>query len=104
MSDHKSHFGAETALILGNAIAAVYPDFNVDGYVKEVEIEVEELEIKDRVMKMALGLKKRLPSEYPKAVQILVDGLGDEISGGEGMFTEGLISQADQSAPPGKSS
>lgn len=89
MSEHKLHFGAESAEILGKEIIAVYPDFDLDGYVKEVEAEVEGLELKDRVMKMAIGLRKRLPQHYPTAVQILVDSLGDEIAGGEGMFTDG---------------
>lgn len=89
MSEHKLHFGAESAEILGKEIIAVYPDFDLDGYIQEVAIKVEGLELKDRVMKMALALKKRLPPYYPTAVGILVDSLGDEIEGGEGMFTEG---------------
>ncbi len=89
MSEHKLHFGAETAAILGEQIMSVYPVFDLDGYVNEVAVEVEGLELKDRVMKMTLALQKRLPQDYPTAVQILVNSLGDEIAGGEGMFTEG---------------
>lgn len=89
MSDHKSHFNAETAALLASTITPVYPQFDTDGFVKEVDAEMEGLEIKDRVMKMAESLKKRLPAHYPDAVQLLVDSLGDEIEGQEGMFTEG---------------
>lgn len=89
MSEHKSHFNAETAALLASTIVPVYSQFDSAGFVKEVEAEMEGLEIKDRVMKMAIALKKRLPANYPEAVQVLVDSLGDEIEGQEGMFTEG---------------
>lgn len=89
MSEHKLQFGAESAEILGKTIVESYPDFDLAGYVKEVEAEVEGLELKDRVMKMTVALRKRLPDDYKHAVQILVDSLGAEIEGDDGMFTEG---------------
>ena len=89
MSEHKFQFGTEAATILSQDIVKSHPEFDAQGYVDEVTREVEGLELKDRVMRMTTALRTRLPSEYSAAVQVLVDSLGPEIQGQDGMFTEG---------------
>lgn len=86
---HKDWFDRDCALRLGHAIHANYAAFNTEDYADEVDAGVSELELKDRVLLMATGLRQRLPSDYAEAAAILTASLGDPLPGETGMFTEG---------------
>lgn len=87
----KNHFDGASARALGESIRRVYPGFDVDGYAVEVAGLVGPLELKERVLVMAKGLRDRLPEDYPGAVGVLVSSLEAEALGeGEGMFNEGF--------------
>ncbi|GHC82982.1 hypothetical protein GCM10007079_23720 [Nocardiopsis terrae] len=83
----KKHFTGETATILGDRIQASLPHFDTRGYAAEVDRRVPGLELKDRVLILAEGLRSRLPESYPKALEVLGSTLGDELPEGRGMFT-----------------
>lgn len=82
----KRHFNGEAARLIGGKIRAVHPDFDVEDYAAEVDKRIPGLELKDRVLVLAEGLRARLPEEYTKAVPILLAILEDELAEGEGMF------------------
>ncbi|MEU3016320.1 MULTISPECIES: DNA alkylation repair protein [unclassified Nocardiopsis] len=87
----KHHLDGASARVLGASVRRVYPGFDVDDYAAEVESLVPPLELKDRVLVMARGLRDRLPDDYPKAVGVLVASLDEEVLGeGAGMFNEGF--------------
>ncbi|WP_236568048.1 MULTISPECIES: DNA alkylation repair protein [unclassified Nocardiopsis] len=83
----KKHFTGETATILGRRLQKVLPDFDTPGYAAQVDRRVTGLELKDRVLVLAEGLRSRLPVDYPEALELLRGTLGDELPEGRGMFT-----------------
>ncbi len=86
---HKDWFDRDCAVRLGAAVKANYAAFDSEGYADEVDNGVAELELKDRVLFMASGLRDRLPKDYIKAAEILKASLGTPLQGETGMFTEG---------------
>ena len=86
----KKHFDGATARVLGDSIRAVFPEFDVESYAVEVDREVGPLELKDRVLVMARGLRDRLPAHYPEAVAVLVASLKDPLGEDAGMFNDGF--------------
>lgn len=86
----KNRFDGASARALGESIRRVYPSFDVDGYAVEVAGRVGPLELKDRVLVMAEGLRDRLPGRYPDAVGVLVASLDRELGEDGGMFNEGF--------------
>ena len=86
----KKHFDGAAARRLGEPIREVFRDFDVDSYAAEVDRRVGPLELKDRVLVMAQGLRERLPEHYPDAVAILVSSLPDPLGESDGMFKEGF--------------
>lgn len=85
----KYYFDKELARLLADKIIEVYPDFNSEDFIKDVDKSVGDLELKDRVAVIAQGLHTHLPNEYPQALSILLQILGPENSKETGMFTEG---------------
>lgn len=86
----KKYFDGSAARRLGESIQAVRPDFDVDSYAAEVDRRVGPLELKDRVLVMAQGLRDRLPEHYPEAVAVLVASLREPLSEEAGIFNEGF--------------
>lgn len=86
---HKDWFDRDCAMRLGQAIAQNYAAFDVSAYANMVEAGVSELELKDRVLLMARGLKQQLPDDYERAADTLGASLGPPLEGETGMFTEG---------------
>ncbi len=88
----KNHFDATAARVLGESVHQVHPGFDVDGYAAEVGRRVGPLELKERVLVMAEGLRDRLPEHYPDAVGVLVAALEPAAALGEdgGMYNEGF--------------
>lgn len=82
----KRHFDGNAARLLGGMVCDVHDGFDVDDYAIEVERRIPDLELKDRVLVLAEGLRDRLPADYPEAVGVLAAILGDELGEGDGMF------------------
>ena len=86
----KKHFDGAAARVLGDSIRTVFPGFDVESYAAQVDREVEPLELKDRVLVMARGLRDRLPEHYPEAIAVLVASLKDPLGEDDGMFNDGF--------------
>lgn len=82
----KRHFDGGAARLLGGKVAEHHAGFDVEGYAAEVERRIPGLELKDRVLVLAEGLRDRLPADYPAAVAVLLAVLGEELGEGGGMF------------------
>jgi 3-methyladenine DNA glycosylase AlkC len=92
MPEHKKlkyYYDKELAKLLAGKIKDPFPEFDDITYIKKVSISVDELELKARVEIFADCLHEFLPSNYKKAVSILVKILGPENKKETGMFTEG---------------
>lgn len=85
----KQFYGGATAQRLGEQIVAVYPAFDIAGYVTAVTTGVIGLELKARLKVLMEEMRLRLPSDYPKAIEILVASLGPELDVNEGIFKQG---------------
>lgn len=85
----KEWFDRDCAVRLGEAIQPHYRRFDVAGYATQVDAGVSDLELKDRVLLMARGLREQLPDDYMKMAKILSRSLGPPLEGETGMFTEG---------------
>lgn len=85
---HKKYYNGTCAKAIAEMINPVYP-IDTDEYVSEVQEQIGPLELKDRVYVLADSLRKRLPQDYPTAIKIIVDSLGDELDEDAGMFNEG---------------
>jgi hypothetical protein len=81
------YFGKNLAEILANKILAVYPEFNAEQFIKEIERLVIQKTYTERIAIIAQQLKEHLPIEYEKALPILVGILGEENPNQTGMFT-----------------
>lgn len=88
MTDYslKRHFDGGCARILAEGLSGFTNGFDGEEYAREVDAAVGHLELKDRVLVLANGLRKRLPASYPEAIDVLVASLGPELDEGEGMF------------------
>ncbi|MCF7831290.1 MAG: DNA alkylation repair protein [Candidatus Pacebacteria bacterium] len=82
------NFGSNLAQMLGKKILAVYPDFAYADFVSSVKKQVQDKMYTERVNILADALQKYLPKEYPKALQILMNILGEENQNETGMFKE----------------
>lgn len=80
-------FGANLANLLSEKIMKVYSDFDKKSFIQDLENSVVEKTYTQRIAIIAELLKKYLPSEYDKALPILVSILGEENPNQTGMFT-----------------
>ena len=85
----KYWFDRDLAILLSEKIKRSYPQFDDKGFIEEVAEGTLKLELKDRVEFIADGLRTRLPANYAKASDILLQILGPENEKETGMFTEG---------------
>ncbi|MFT5112389.1 MAG: 3-methyladenine DNA glycosylase AlkC [Parasphingorhabdus sp.] len=85
----KLYFDKELALLLARKIKPHFSQFKYRLFVKHVEQNIDEHELKKRVEVIADGLHDFLPADYSEALNILTKILGPENSKETGMFTEG---------------
>lgn len=83
----KYWFDKELATLLADKIYSVYPSFNRNRFVKSVDLNVQKLEMKDRVEAIADELQANLPGSYPRSVELLLQIIGPENPVETGMFT-----------------
>jgi len=80
-------YGANLALLLGEKIEAVYPQFDTLKYVKIVASKCEGMSYTQRILLHTATLHQLLPNNYPEAIKILTSILGEENQYETGMFT-----------------
>lgn len=85
---NKKYYNADCAYAIAERISPLYK-INSDEYASAVQSKIVPLELKDRVFVLADELRKHLPKDYPTAINIIVDSLGEELDEDEGMFNEG---------------
>jgi len=84
----KLWFDKDLLKMLSDKILEVQPDFPAAAFKKGFEKEVKELELKDRVERMADRLNQHLTGDYPQKIKLLLQILGPENEEETGMFTE----------------
>lgn len=85
----KYWFDKDLAELLAGKIHSEYKLFDAKGFIRIINDNVQQLELKDRVELFADALKEKLPDDYEEAISILVKILGPENEKETGMFTEG---------------
>ncbi|SFC81144.1 DNA alkylation repair protein [Pragia fontium] len=85
---HKKYYNSECAQIIAEMINPLH-QIDTNDYASKVQTKIGPLELKDRVYVLADELRKQLPQDYPTAINIIVDSLGDELAEDAGMFNEG---------------
>lgn len=83
----KYWFDRELAILLADKISDVYPDFPIKRFVQDIDQNVRNLELKDRVEVIADEIGKSLGDSYPINVELLLQILGPENPDETGMFT-----------------
>jgi 3-methyladenine DNA glycosylase AlkC len=92
MSDTKTYpkisdfFGANLAQLLAERVAPVYSQFDNKGFIQAVGERVADKSYTQRIDIIAEELRNYLPSDYPKALAILMQILGPENPDETGMF------------------
>lgn len=61
--------------IMGENIARVYPEFNVERFVEKIKPEIDALELKDRAKLIAKVMNYELPKPFSKAADVLVKSM-----------------------------
>ncbi len=86
----KNHFGADVPPAIASMIAAVHPSFPVKKFTRDALAGYEPLSLTERGWHIARVLRKHLPEDYPKAVDILVRSSsqpsGRSVGSGMGSF------------------
>ncbi len=80
-------FGANLAELLAEKICKVYPEFDADHFIQDTDSKTVGQSYTQRVATLAELLRKYLPTDYKKALPILVEILGEENPHETGMFT-----------------
>src|SRR5690606_10552947 len=82
----KNYFGKELAVRLAQLIKPCHPRCQVSSFVSAVEQDVNELELKARVQRIADELNRNLPLEYSDQLAVLLNIVGPESEYEQGMF------------------
>jgi len=80
------YFGANLAELLSQKITTVYPPFDAPSYIQCISEKCRDKSYTQRIELHADELKNNLPSNYKKALKILVNILGPENPEETGMF------------------
>lgn len=86
----KDYFNREMAEGIATQLQAAYPSFDKTSFLEQVMAELDGLELKARSNLIAKAMRDHLPSDYPTALKIAENMLGDPSSAYvEGMFSNG---------------
>lgn len=80
-------FGKALAQLLAQKIKTIYPDFHSNAFIDNIENQVIGKTYTQRIVVFAENLKQFLPSNYKKALPILLGIMGEENPNQTGMFT-----------------
>ncbi len=69
----KDEINTDVVEFLARALQARYAEFDTDAFTQAITLELETLELKDRVNLIADTISERLPADYPTALAILVE-------------------------------
>lgn len=83
----KKWFGKNLAELLTTKISGVFSDFDGDGYTQEIALHYDGKAYTQLVELHADTLKKFLPENYEKSIDLLLKILGPENANETGMFT-----------------
>jgi 3-methyladenine DNA glycosylase AlkC len=81
-------FGSNLAELLSEKIKTVHASFDRAGYINAVSEQCNAKSYTQRIELHATELHNYLPASYPKAIQILVEILGEENANQTGMFRD----------------
>ncbi|MCP3063162.1 DNA alkylation repair protein [Myxococcus sp. K38C18041901] len=87
----KTFFDARLVERLGTSLHRVHPSFPLDTFLREARAGLEAHELVGRARHLCLAMRRSLPEDYPKAVQVLLRSLGpvrevDRVGGMEVFF------------------
>lgn len=77
MEPFKNQFSAENARIIAERLRAVHPGFQMAAFRRGLEAELDPLELKDRMKKVADRIEQCLPMEVPELFRVLVAALAN---------------------------
>ena len=86
----KNYYGPDLTQFLADRIVAIYPPFPAAEFRQKVVTQLDALELKGRVIMMTRELRAALPPDYPTALNILLQVLGDTLPDDGGMFNHGF--------------
>ena len=84
----KLWFDKELAKTLSKKIKLVHPVFDSRSFIKSVSLQLDALELKDRVEVFADSLYEHFDSDYKGCIEVLLNVLGPENEEETGMFKE----------------
>ena len=82
----KYYFNRELAEFLSDKISKVYPEFQKQNFVEQIDSKIHKMELKDRVKVITCSLYEFLPQRYEEAIEILLKILGKPNENETGMF------------------
>jgi len=80
-------FGENLAILISDKIKPIYKDFDSQIYINTIQKDCQNLSYTKRIELHADSLRKFLPQDYPKAIGILTQILGQENPNETGVFT-----------------
>lgn len=84
----KNYINRDSIRTLGRQISSAWPDFPLDRFVRAGCRNLEPLEFTQRTRHVAQALRKTLPDEIPKALEIITASLPEELPDVDGMFSQ----------------
>lgn len=78
-SQFRNVFNPEVILKLGKRIQKTYKGFNSEAFLEDAAHNISELSFSERNLQIAAALKKHLPEDFEKAVEILLNSQTEEI-------------------------
>ena len=84
-------FSRSSVSALAERIHSVFQDFAKDDFIESTIKDFAELSLSERNLEICKGLEKYLPASFPKAVNILLEALGDELKEDELEASRGFI-------------
>ncbi len=87
----KNHFGADVPVRIAAMVAAVYPAFGIQAFLRDALAGYEALELMPRGRQIAGALRRHLPARYPNALKILIDSTAQDSGRATGSGMEGFL-------------
>lgn len=85
----KDNLNEDLAKGMAQNITAVYPQFNGDAFITQISPQINDLELKQRIIVFAEALHNNLPADYPTAWGILEKTLGQPLTADDKLIDGG---------------